>query len=358
MLTFNFPFTAREMTEEVRLHPKRYGLVSALGVFPLEAIPTTFVQITEDNGVINVLPAGERGGPGEQVERGRQNLKIFQIPHFPVEDVIRALDLQDRKVVMNGQEVAANLPDELSKVLVEFGRRFAISAEYLRMSALKGVIKDGAGNTLTNLFTDFGVSQTEVDFVLGTSTTDVQAKDEELRGHIEDNLLGDTMDGVICLVSPEFFGKLIQHDKITDLFKYTQDETRELRSLLAKKTGGLIGRVFNPFGGVTYVEYRASAPMKGGNERFIAANDGYAYPTGTQSTFATFGGPADTLEEVNDLPFVTEMDLQDGTESFALPSFISAELKKHGKGVDLWGEMNILPLCKQPKVLVKATTSN
>lgn len=356
-MSFNFPFSARAMTQEVRLHPKRYGLVSALNVMPLEEISSTFVQITEEDGVLQVLPAAERGAPGSKMDRKRQSLKIFQVPHFPVEDAIFAKDLQDKKIVLDGEEVPANLPDELAKRQRDMMRRFAITAEYLRMSALKGIIKDGDGNTLTNLFTDFGISQTSIDFVLGTDGTDVRGKDEELRGTIEDAILGDTVDGVEVLVDPVFFSKLVSHPEVADLYKSSPD-VGELRKLYSQKTGGISGRVFNPFGGVTYVEYRGKAPTKAGSEAFVEASSGYARPLGTENVFSTFAAPADTLTELNDLPGVLDADLDDGVEPFALPVFMSAEPLKHGKGVELYGETNILPFCKQPKGLVKVTTSN
>ena len=68
MPKFNFPYSARSMTMEVRKHPLRYGLVSSLNIFPLEPIDSTFVQVTEDNGVLQVLAAKERGAPGDRAD--------------------------------------------------------------------------------------------------------------------------------------------------------------------------------------------------------------------------------------------------------------------------------------------------
>ncbi|WP_292984080.1 MULTISPECIES: major capsid protein [unclassified Oceanicaulis] len=355
MPKFNFPYSARSMTMEVRKHPLRYGLVSSLNIFPLEPIDSTFVQVTEDNGVLQVLAAKERGAPGQKSDNGRQNLKIFQVPHFPVEDQILASDLQDRMIVVEGREVRANLPMELAKKQRTIARKHAITAEYLRVQALKGIIKDGDGTTLSNLYTDFGVSQHVVYFDLDNEEADIRGADEALRGYIEDNLLGETLAEVEVLVSPEFFGKFVEHPKVKAL--YEAQDKRELRDLPRYTEAGATGRMFNPFGPVTYVEYRGSAPTKSGSERFIAAGEGHAYPVGTSETFATFAAPADTLSELNDLPTIIDMDLGDNAGRFALPIFMSAELMKHGKGVELWSESNFLPLCKQPKVLVKVSAS-
>jgi hypothetical protein len=351
-MSFNFPFTARSMTMEVRKYPKRAGHVSQLNIFPLETITDTFVQVTEENGTLQVLAAKERGAPGQKNDRGRQGLKIFQVPHFPVEDQILAKDLQDRKVLLDGVEIAANLPDELAKRQQEIARKHAITTEYIRVQALKGIIKDGDGVTLSNLFTDFGVTQKTVYFDFANATVaQIRAADEAVRAHIEDNLLGETVEMVEVLVDSTFFGNLV--DKLSALWE-GQDK-REYRELPRFQQAGITGRMFNPFGNVLYIEYRASVPVKGGTEKFIATNTGHAYPVGTAHTFATFAAPADTLTELNDLPTILDMDFDDGAGRLALPIFMSAEPMKHGKGIELWSESNILPLCKQPKVLVKCS---
>jgi len=41
----------------------------------------------------------------------------------------------------------------------------------MKMNALRGIVKDGAGTTLYNYFTEFGLAQISVDFVLGTAGT-------------------------------------------------------------------------------------------------------------------------------------------------------------------------------------------
>ena len=61
------------------------------------------------------------------------------------------------------------------------------------MNALRGIVKDGAGTTLYNYFTEFGLEQIAVDFVFGTAGTSIQSKVRTVLRAIEDNLLGETM---------------------------------------------------------------------------------------------------------------------------------------------------------------------
>ena len=52
---------------------------------------------------------------------------------------------------------------------------------------------------------EFGLAQQSVDLVLGTAGTNVQAKCREVLRDIETELKGETMNGVLALVSPGFF---------------------------------------------------------------------------------------------------------------------------------------------------------
>jgi hypothetical protein len=107
------------------------------------------------------------------------------------------------------------LPRHRAKEFLRFLRRIdrAVNKprEYMEMNALRGIVKDGAGTTLYNYFTEFGLAQISVDFLLGTAGTLVQTKVREVLRAIEDNLLGESMSDVHALVSREFFDKLIAH---------------------------------------------------------------------------------------------------------------------------------------------------
>ena len=47
--------------------------------------------------------------------------------------------------------------------------KHAQTREYMEMNALRGIVKDGAGTTLYNYFTEFDLAQISVGFVLGTA---------------------------------------------------------------------------------------------------------------------------------------------------------------------------------------------
>ncbi len=158
----------------------------------------------------------------------------------------------------------------------------------------RGVVKDGAGTTLYNYFTEFGLSQQSVDFVLGTAGTQVQAKIRDVLRKIETELKGETMSGVLALVSPEFFDKLIGHAKVEDAYKY-------FSSTGAQPLRQHSRRLF-PFAGIVFEEYNATVTLSTGSiETLVPAGEGIAFPLGTLDTFVTYGAPANLIETVNTL---------------------------------------------------------
>jgi hypothetical protein len=121
-------------------------------------------------------------------------------------------------------------------------RKHAQTREYMEMNALRGIVKDGAGTTLYNYFTEFGLAQISVDFVLGTAGTNVQGKVREVLRAIEDNLLGESMIHRACAGQP---GVLRQADQPSQDRGRLQVLLRHRRPAAAR---GHVRRAF-PFAG-------------------------------------------------------------------------------------------------------------
>jgi hypothetical protein len=97
------------------------------------------------------------------------------------------------------------------------------------------------------------------------------------------------------------------------------------------------------FGSVTFEEYRGKASGTSGVIRFIAPNEGHAFPVGTSGTFATLAAPADFNDTVGTLGQVYYAKVQEA---------------KMGRGYDIHTQANVLPMCMRPAVLVKVLSSN
>lgn len=97
------------------------------------------------------------------------------------------------------------------------------------------------------------------------------------------------------------------------------------------------------YGGVTFEEYRGNATDAAGNvQKFIATNEGHAFPMGTQTTFRTFCAPADFNETVGQM----------GQLFYA-----KIAPRDFNRGYDALTQSNPLPMCMRPGILVKLTKS-
>ena len=327
-------YSLATLTEAINIIPNLWGRLQEYNLFPAEGITTRDIAIDLVNEYLTILPEREPGSPATVGRNEDRSVLSFRVPHIPHEELVLPADVQGRRAP--GQIG----PDTMTLAYqrkIEAGRRkFALTLEYLRMGALKGIIVGGSGKTLYNLYTVFGITQKSVDFVLGTKETDVDGKINEVLRHIEDHLLGEVMTGVKALVSPEFFDKFIAHPVIREAYKYyAATGAQPLREDVRRQF---------PYKGLIVEEYRGVGQLVDGTTaRFIAAGEGHAFPLGTTSTFRTYFAPANKDEFVNTV----------GMEAYAWPVRTDDE-----RGWRIIMESNPLPLCRRPQVLVKLFSSN
>jgi len=328
-------FSMANLCAAINILPNRYGRVGQLGLFNGTGggITTRTAVVEEQNGVLNLLQTLPVGAPGTQNKMGKRKVRSFSVPHIPLDDIIRPEEFQGvREFGMTNS--MKSLATVMNNHLQTARDKFAITLEHLRMGALKGIILDADASTLYNLYTEFGITAKTVNFVLGTTTTDVAAKCREVVRHVEDNLKGEIMKGVRCLVSAEFFDAFISHANVVKFYVNWQNAAQIAQ--VDPRSG------FN-FAGVTFEEYRGTATDADGTaRRFIAANEGHAFPEGTMNTFKDIYAPGNFIEAVN---------------TPGIPLYAKQVMEPMGRWVDIHMESNPLPLCCRPAVLVKVTVS-
>jgi hypothetical protein len=257
-------------------------------------------------------------------------VRSFVIPHIPHDDAVLPEEVQGIRAFGSETETDA-LANLLAQKLQNMRNKHAITLEYLRMGALKGVILDADGSTLYDLYTEFGIAAKTVSFALANAAAEVLLKVLEVKRHIEDNLKGEFMTGIMCLCSQGFYDAFTTHAKVKEAFMYFQ-RNQQL---------GNDYRTGFTFGGITFEEYRGQATDAAGTVRkFIADDEAHFFPIGTANTFRTYFAPADFNETANTL---------------GLPLYAKQEPRKFGRGTDLHTQSNPLPICLRPEVLVKGT---
>jgi hypothetical protein len=328
-------YSLAEMTQAINILPNVYTRLGQLGLFRFEGVTQRSVIIEQAEGVLNLLPTVPLGGPATVANRDTRSMRSFTVPWIPHDDLITPQDIQGVRGFGMG-DAADPLATVMERKLTRMRVKHAQTREYMEVNALRGTVKDGAGVTLYNYFTEFGLSQQSVDFVFGTATTSIQAKCREVLRAIEVELKGEVMTGALALVSPGFFDKLIGHPKVEDAYKYySSTGAQPLREDTRRSF---------PFAGIVFEEYNATVTLStGATEALIPANEGVAFPLGTMDTFVTYGAPANLIETVN---------------TMGLPIYARQLARPDGSAIDVKTEASILPVNKRPRLAVRLHTRN
>ncbi|MBI2718134.1 MAG: major capsid protein [Rhizobiales bacterium] len=328
-------YTLAEMTQAINILPNVYTRLGEMGLFRFEGVTQRSVIIEQAEGVLNLLPTVPLGGPATVANRDTRSMRSFTVPWIPHDDVITPQDIQGVRgfaVADAADPLATTMERKLTRMRV----KHAQTREYMEVNALRGIVKDGAGVTLYNYFTEFGLAQLQVDFTLGTAATNVQGKVRDVLRKVETELKGETMTGVLALVSPEYFDKLISHVKVEEAYKYySSTGAQPLREDTRRRF---------PFAGIIFEEYNATVTLAtGATETLIPAGEGIAFALGTLDTFVTYGAPANLIKTVN---------------TVGLPIYARQIARPDGSAIEVKTEASVLPVNKRPRMAVRIFSSN
>ncbi|MBL4699644.1 MAG: major capsid protein [Phycisphaeraceae bacterium] len=276
----NNAFSAVSMTQSINILPHQPRRIEQMGLFDFEGISTTTAVVGNNNGQLSLLPTKARGDSPTQMSHSKKNVRAFPVPHIPAADVISPGDVQNLLALPGSQQmaVAATL---INQRMTTMRSSMEATIEHLKIGAVKGNILDSDGTSvLFNLFTEFGISETAVDFVLGTATTNIKNKCLEVARGIETVLGSETYDHIHCLCSSTFFDKLTSHAKVTAAYERWQNGD----FLRADNRRGFT------FASITFEEYRG----KVGSVDFIPAGDARFFPVGVMGLFKHFAAPGNS----------------------------------------------------------------
>ena len=328
-------FTLAEMSAAIQLLPNPYGRVGQLGLFAPEPITQRNVTIESVEGELRLLPSVAPGTPASVGAGDKRTVRSFAVPHIPHNDVVLPEEVQGVRGL--GMAVGEDpLVTVMMRKLARMRAKHAQTLEYMRVNALLGITKDGAGSTLYNWHSEFGIAKPEVDFGFG-SNEDIVTRCTQVARHIEENLRGEMMTSIHALVSPEFFDALIKHKSVKEAYAFYQGSagTNPLRDD--------VRRGFR-FGSILFEEYFGTVTLANGAvSRLIPAREGVAFPLGTLDTFRTYFAPANLMEAVG---------------TYGLELYANQLARPNGSGVDIHTQSNPLPIVKRPALTVRLHSGN
>lgn len=329
-------YTLAHMSRAIQIIPNLYGRLNQLKLFGTDRITQRNVTVESAEGELRLLPTRPVGAPATVGTPDVRKMRSFTVPHVPHNDVVLPEEVQGIRGfgLTDGEDPLAAV---MARKLTKMRARHAQTLEYMRVKALTGVTKDGEGNTIYDWHAEFGIAKKTQDFALNTANKDVLEACRAVSRHIEDNLMGETMTGVMALVSPGFFDKLIRHASVKEAYKYQQatNGSNPLRDDLR--------RGFR-FGNILFEEYAGIVTLANGQtDHLITPDEGIAFPLGTTDTFRTFFAPGNFIECVGTY----------GEELYArqIP-------RQDGTGIDILTQSNPLPIVKRPALTVRLVSES
>lgn len=320
-------FNVTELSAAISNLPTRIGNPGDAELF--RNIPGTTnvfsMEFYEESGIL--VPTTEWGGVAPKNSSGKRTAKSWTIPHMPLEDVVKAADVIGVRAF--GTTQAETVQGKVLDKLQAMKNKIDATLAYRRSKAKQGVIVDADGSTILNYFTEFGLSQQVVYFDLGTATTNIAAKCQDVIDQIEDGLGQEVYSSIEVEVDRAFYDALTAHKNVREVYLNWADAEEKLGR--SNKSGF-------EFGGLKFIVNR----QKVGATPLVAASTGHAYPRGTQDVFLNALAPADFNETVNTL---------------ALPYYAKQAGKQFDRGFDLHVQSNQLPIVAKPKALVKVSAA-
>lgn len=325
-------FSVTTLTDAINSIPFMPGRAGQVIPWQETGVPTTSIAIEKSgDGVLALVNPSPRGGPGETRGKLKRTLRQLAIPHYQIDDGVYAEEVQGVREF--GQENQVQTVQGLINSRMSEHTQLAMdpTLEYQRIGALSGIILNGDGSTLYNLFTEFGVSAiSEIDFNLDGASADgaLRATCDGVKRSIAKVLGGVPFTGIHAFCSDSFWDALIKNAEVRATY-LQQQEASQLRNGTAYTT-------FN-FGGITFENYRGGVGTEEATA-FIPADKCRLFPVGVPGLFRTVYAPADYMETVN---------------TIGLPRYAKQFPMPNDKGVMLELQMNALNYCTRPRVLIK-----
>lgn len=315
-------FSAPNLTAAVNMIEMKPNIIDGLGIFKKEFKNTTFVTVERGGYGLTLVESKARGSAGEPVSDSREPPQTFYMLHLPYDDFVLADDVQNIREFgsVQGLEQISHL---INNKLTTARENFDYTREHAMFGALKGKVLNKDGKTvLADYYKAFGEKRKEHTWELTSDETDVSGLIDDIKLKYASQMKGESSNGFICLISPQFMQELKTHKSIKDI--YVRHQTGDVY----RNSAG-VEFVHNGVRFITYAEQFESG-LK------LADDEGIILPTGTRNVFKECFAPANRLDTVNQtakMYFADKYPLADNT------------------GYKLHAQCNPLPLVLRPDLV-------
>lgn len=287
-------FSAMSMTAALNNVPFRPTLLGDMQLFTPKPITTEVASIEQIDGTLALIQTDKRGGPPVARGTDKRTIRNLNTVRIAKQDTVRASEIQNIRAFGSETELM-QVQSLVARKELALQDDVALTHEHHRLGAIQGIVLDADGSTvITNLFTEFGVTQsTEVDFDLDAATPEsgavrkkcasvVRAMVREAKGAW---IPGQTR--VMALCGDAFWDDLIAHTEVRETY-LGQQEAASLRGASAWET--------LDYGGITFINYRGTDDN---STVAIGTDKCKFFPTGAKDVFEVALSPAESFDFVN-----------------------------------------------------------
>lgn len=318
--------------------PGRAGAVAFVGT--AEGLTTDQVAIESINEVIELIQSTRRDAPAPQDTTAKANLRALVVPHIKLEETIpvaRLIGVRQFGTVNTLKGVQSAVNAQLAKK----ARRHDLTLENLRLGALKGQILDADGTLLLDLFTAFSQA-VPAPLLMDGVLAKTNSTDTTVRGVIQGAYR--TITRSIKLPMPSgmrihafcgdnFFDRLVDCGDIKGIYDGYVEAERRMGENYAFGTYYYAGTFWENYQGTDDNTTVA-----------IETDDAQLFPVGVPGLYSEFYAPADFAESIG---------------TIGLPYYARiAPDNRFNREFYLHTQMNPLPICRRPQVLLRATIAS
>lgn len=301
--TLNNGHRVTDLVEEINVIEHQFGFVNALNLFESRGTSQDAIIFDVNRHNITLIPEVARKSHQKTYGKDRtSDTYPLKLTYFKHGDRITADDLLGYR--QPGREEAETLNHARMVKMADMRMAAEQTTEYLKIQALKGVMKNPQGEVVADMFNLLDVTQEVVDFDLGNPNTAMEQHFADLKKAINSGLKAGVAAGApMVIVDEAFFIALISHPKIISAYQsYQNAGVQNLRDDLTTYYEWGASDMFT-HRGITFVSYNPefNLPDLDGagdeviTEKAFGDKEGIAFPRNVRDMFRGYHGPSNKV---------------------------------------------------------------
>lgn len=309
-------FGLKQLTNTINNLPTTPTIIRALNLFKPKYLTTTYIKLGLYQQQLELVENSPRGYLGKPIKDEYSITEGFECTHLALYDEVYPSDVQNL-LEFGSTNKLKTIADRVGEKLAVMKINHEYTREHLMLGALNGKILDANGDPLIDVYQKFGITRPTVKISLAT---EVLANEfDKAKRSLRKGIGNSTLQGWICLCSPEFFEAITAHSSVKEAW-YRYNSAKDYAT-------GFDGEFTT--NGIRFICYEHEFP----SGLVIEKNKAILLPNLPDGYFEFFA-PADLNGAVN---------------TIAKPYYAVREEKKMGMGWALHTETNPLPLPMRPQ---------